>query len=54
MIVGNDDINTWLSFRNIPEVDVCPVADINVYEIIDNKCLVITPEALAHIEEVLA
>lgn len=54
VIVGNDDINTFLSVRNLDRVIVLPVAEINTYEIIDNKFLVITAEALKRIEEVLA
>jgi len=54
IICGNDDINAFLSFRNIPSVNIFPVAEINTYEVIDNKVLVLTEEALAHIQEVLA
>ena len=39
---------------NIPTVNVIPVAEINTYELADNKFLVLTIEALKRIEEVLA
>ena len=54
LIVGNSDAETFLSFRNLPLVNVFPVAEINTYELLDNKALVVTEEALAYIEEVLA
>ncbi|NPD31197.1 50S ribosomal protein L4 [Eggerthellaceae bacterium zg-1084] len=54
IVIGNDDINTFLSFRNIKQVNVIPVAEANTYEMIDNKNLVFTAEALKRIEEVLA
>ena len=54
LVIGNDDIETFLSFRNIPEANILPVGDINTYEIIDNKVLVIVDTCLSRIEEVLA
>ena len=54
LIVGNSDVETFLSFRNLPLVNVFPVAEINTYELLDNKALVVTVEALAYIEDVLA
>ena len=53
-MVGDEDINAYLSFRNIPTVNVIPVCVSNTYELIDNKNLVFTSEALKRIEEVLA
>ena len=47
-------METFLSFRNLQKVNIVPVSDINTYELIDNKALVITEQALKHIEEVLA
>lgn len=54
IIVGNDDVNAYLSFRNIPTVNIIPVNVMNTYEFLDNKKLVLTTEALKRIEEVLA
>lgn len=54
LVIGNEDVETFLSFRNIPTVDILPVNDINTYEILDNKKLVIVDECLKYIEEVLA
>ena len=54
IVIGNDDVVTYLSFRNIPNVTVIPVADAHTLEIIDNKALVLTVAALNRLEEVLA
>ena len=54
IVVGNEDVNAFLSFRNIPKVEVIPVAESNTYDFINNKALVFTEAALARIEEVLA
>ena len=54
LVVRDDDIDAYLSFRNIPKVNILPVSGINTYEFIDNKALVIVESALARIEEVLA
>ena len=53
VVVGTEDVNTFLSFRNVPTVNIIPVTEINTYELLDNKALVITSEALSYIEEVL-
>ncbi|MDD6730378.1 MAG: 50S ribosomal protein L4 [Eggerthellaceae bacterium] len=54
IVVANDDVNAYLSFRNIPGVEIIPVAESNAYDLINNKALVFTADALARIEEVLA
>ncbi len=54
LVIADDDVNTYLSFRNIPKVNIIPVAEANTYELIDNKKLVFTADALKRIEEVLA
>ena len=54
LIIGNEDVETFLSFRNLNKVNIVPVGDINAYELIDNKALVIVDTCLARIEEVLA
>lgn len=54
LVIGNEDINTFLSFRNIPTVEILPVTAINTYDLIDNKKLVIQENCLGYIEEVLA
>ena len=54
LVITDDDVNTYLSFRNIPKVEILPVNAINTYDIIDNKRLVIVDACLPYIEEVLA
>ncbi len=54
LIIKNDDVETFLSFRNIPGVEILPVNNINAYDLIDNKKLVIQDDCLSYIEEVLA
>lgn len=54
LIIADDDINTYLSFRNIPQVRVIGASESNTLDFIDNKALVVTSAALTYIEEVLA
>ena len=54
IVVDDEDVNAYLSFRNIPTVNILPVSAANTYELIDNKALVFTADALKRIEEVLA
>ena len=49
IFIGNDDINAF-----IKSVTVIPVAFMNTYDFLDNKKLIVTSEALARIQEVLA
>ena len=54
IVVGNEDVEAFLSFRNIPTVDIIPVDEANTYELLDNKNLIFTEEALRTLEEALA
>ena len=54
IVIPDDDVNTYLSFRNINTVNVLPVSAMNTYDFIDNKVLVLTVDTLKRIEEVLA
>lgn len=54
LVIPNDAVDTYLSFRNLAYVDILPVNDINTYEVLDNKKLVIVDECLKYIEEVFA
>ncbi len=54
VVVNDDDVNTYLSFRNIPQVRCIPVSESNTHDFVDNKALVFSADALARIEEVLA
>ena len=54
IIVPDDDVNTFLSFRNLSKVRAIGVSELNTLDFIDNKALVLTEAALTRIEEVLA
>jgi len=53
LVIPDDDMNTYLSFRNIPKVRLIGAHEVNAYDFIDNKKLIITKSALEHVEEVL-
>jgi large subunit ribosomal protein L4 len=53
IVIADNDINTFLSFRNIGRARVIGVSESNTYDFIDNKALVFTKTALKRIEEVL-
>jgi large subunit ribosomal protein L4 len=46
--------NLVRSVRNLPGARVLNVASINVYDLLNSKNLVVTPEVVAHLEEVYA
>ena len=54
IIVPDEDVNTFLSFRNLAKVRTIGVSELNTLDFIDNKALVLTEAALTRIEEVLA
>ena len=54
IVVTDENVNAFLSFRNIPEVDIVPSGDENVYELLDNKFLIFEEEALRKLEEAMA
>lgn len=54
IIVPDDEVNTFLSFRNLSKVRVIGVSELNTLDFIDNKALVLTDAAMTRIEEVLA
>ena len=54
IVVNDDNVNAFLSFRNIPTVDIVPSGSENVYELLDNKYLIFEEEALRKLEEAMA
>lgn len=54
VVVGNDDINTLLSFRNIPKVCAITASEANTYDLVNNNALLFTQPALTWLEGVLA
>jgi len=54
LVVPDDDINTYLSFRNIEKVTVIGVSEASTYTLIDNGFLLMSAEVAKNLEEVLA
>jgi len=54
IVVAESNENVYKSARNIPEVAVVPVNNINVYDILKYENLMITKDAVSKIEEVYA
>ncbi len=54
IVVSDENVNAFLSFRNIPTVRIIGASELNTLDFIDNKVLVLTNAALTRIEEVLA
>lgn len=46
VVTDTADRNLWLSLRNVPLVDVCPVSDLNARQVLLRRWLVVTPAAL--------
>ena len=54
VVVGNDDLNTLLSFRNIPKVCAITASEANTYDLVNNNAVLFTAPALTWLEGVLA
>ena len=54
VVVPDDDVNTYLSFRNIPTVTVIGVSEANTRYILDNGALLMSTAIAKQLEEVLA
>ena len=53
IVLPDNNINAFLSFRNIPRVRVIAVSESNTRDFLDNSTLVFTSASLKRIEEVL-
>ena len=53
MVIGDEDFNTFLSFRNLKNVTIIFATESNTYDLLDNKTLLMTKEAVEYVEEVL-
>jgi large subunit ribosomal protein L4 len=53
IVLPENSINAFLSFRNIPRVRVIAVSESNTRDFIDNAALIFTSASLKRIEEVL-
>ena len=54
VVVSDDDVNAYLSFRNLQKVNVIGVSEANTRNLIDNGALVMTADIAKKLEEVLA
>jgi len=54
IVVAESNENIYKSARNIPGIDIIPVNNINIYDILKYEKFVITKEAVSKIEEVYA
>ena len=54
VVVGDEDVNTFLAFRNLPRVTVIGTSEANTRYLVDNTALVMSQEVAKYFEEVLA
>jgi large subunit ribosomal protein L4 len=54
VIAENDDINTYLSFRNLPKARVIFASEANTYDLVDNTAVLFAKPALTWLEGVLS
>jgi large subunit ribosomal protein L4 len=54
LVVSDDDVFTYLSFRNVETVRVLGVGEVTTHTLIDNAALVLSTEVAKKLEEVLA
>ena len=54
IVIDDDAVEAYLSFRNLELVNILPVSMANTMELVDNKVLVLTTSALNRLQEVLA
>lgn len=54
LVVDDDDVITYLSFRNLPKVVVYGASEANTRVLLDNGALVMTTAVAKQLEEVLA
>ena len=52
--VADDDVETYLAFRNVPNVTLVAESEANTRNLLDNKALVMSREVAKYFEEVLA
>ena len=54
IIVRDEDINAYLSFRNVPKTFIITPDEANTYDLLNNGALLMTADIAAHFGEVLA
>ena len=53
IIVHDDDVNAYLSFRNIPKTFIITPDEANTYDLLNNAALIMPADVAAHFGEVL-
>ena len=54
VVLADNDVNVVMSGRNVEDVNTTLVNNINVYDVVNAKTLVLTKDAVEKIEEVYA
>ena len=54
VVVNDEDVNSFLSFRNLEKVRVIGASESNTYDLLDNASLVMTKDAIDYVQEVLS
>ena len=54
IVVDDEDINAYLSFRNIPKTIILAPSEVTVYDLLNNGALLMTADIANHFGEVLA
>ena len=54
IVLENDDINSYLSFRNLPKARVIFASEANTYDLVDNTAVLFAKPALTWLEGVLS
>jgi large subunit ribosomal protein L4 len=54
VVVGNEDTNAILSFRNLPQVRVITAGEANTYDLVDNSAVLVSQPVLSWLEGVLS
>jgi large subunit ribosomal protein L4 len=51
VVIERDNTNAALSFRNIPEIQLCQAGELNAYDVLCNDWIVFTQGSLSFVEE---
>lgn len=54
VVVNDEDVNSFLSFRNLEKVRIIGASESNTYDLLDNGSLVMTKDAVEYVQEVLS
>lgn len=54
VVVNDEDVNSFLSFRNLEKVRVIGASESNTYDLLDNGSLVMTKDVVEYVQEVLS